>query len=657
MLGALQGAVAGGVLGALAAAIYVAISRWRQAPPGTAAVLGVVAALVVGGAMVGGLWRISLARCARILDRSLDGGFASHDRVISALWLSRAELTPFGEAAIRDAVARARRVAPDDAAPIRRPRGLLALGAGVLALGIAWLAPMPQRRAVAIGPVASSAPTEPRVRLTPRSLDPEREEALAAQQASAELADAELAKLAAELARTIKELSGPGIARGDALDRLADLERRAEETAAEAARLKEALARAGKALEESSATREAGLAVGAQDGAATEKALSELADKAANASSAERQDVAGALDKAGEGVKAVGEATEDAAASTAGLSVGDRGSQTSEDQERQRRLARDQPPAKAGAPTGAPKAPPQERRLQRLERELRQSSEACRRDPEACRQKLKEASRSLPRMEQEARSLAARKRLSAAVRQLKERLRRQGSGNDERRRAERKFQRSADGTPGEGVAVESSPGEGGEGDEMSEMGDDGEAFEMAGAGDEGSGMAAGEPGEGGGGEPQAAGQEGQGQGQAQGAGASGADPGQGTSPGQGIGNQPGDRGLGGSTPPAGARGREREARLRGTAGPKRSDVIQSAAQRGFAQTPYRGVFQDYQSVVEESLDATAVPPGRRYIVRRYFQLIRPRVGQSARAGKDPTAPASPPRTKPPSTTSPRPSPP
>ena len=48
------------------------------------------------------------------------------------------------------------------------------------------------------------------------------------------------------------------------------------------------------------------------------------------------------------------------------------------------------------------------------------------------------------------------------------------------------------------------------------------------------------------------------------------------------------------------------------------------AQRGFAHTNYQSVFTDYQAVVEESLDGAAVPPGRRYIVRRYFQLIRPR---------------------------------
>ena len=66
--------------------------------------------------------------------------------------------------------------------------------------------------------------------------------------------------------------------------------------------------------------------------------------------------------------------------------------------------------------------------------------------------------------------------------------------------------------------------------------------------------------------------------------------------------------------------------LRGGAGPTRSEVIESSAHRGFATREYVRVFDDYQPVVEESLASGAVPEGRRYVVRRYFQLIRPRAG-------------------------------
>ena len=69
---------------------------------------------------------------------------------------------------------------------------------------------------------------------------------------------------------------------------------------------------------------------------------------------------------------------------------------------------------------------------------------------------------------------------------------------------------------------------------------------------------------------------------------------------------------------------------KGRSGPSRAQVIQSAAQRGFARSPYQSVYTEYQAAVEESLDSGAVPPGRRYIVRRYFQLIRPQFPRPTR---------------------------
>jgi hypothetical protein len=80
------------------------------------------------------------------------------------------------------------------------------------------------------------------------------------------------------------------------------------------------------------------------------------------------------------------------------------------------------------------------------------------------------------------------------------------------------------------------------------------------------------------------------------------------------------------------RGHEREVRVRDGSGPTRSEVIEASARRGFAAREYVRVFGDYQPVVEESLASRAVPEGRRYVVRRYFQLIRPRAGAPAARG-------------------------
>jgi hypothetical protein len=55
-----------------------------------------------------------------------------------------------------------------------------------------------------------------------------------------------------------------------------------------------------------------------------------------------------------------------------------------------------------------------------------------------------------------------------------------------------------------------------------------------------------------------------------------------------------------------------------------SQVIYGAAERGFVGRGYKKVYTDYQTVAEEALGHDEIPPGYRFYVRRYFQLIRPR---------------------------------
>jgi hypothetical protein len=100
--------------------------------------------------------------------------------------------------------------------------------------------------------------------------------------------------------------------------------------------------------------------------------------------------------------------------------------------------------------------------------------------------------------------------------------------------------------------------------------------------------------------------------------------------GEGIGNGHVADALGraGDAPPPEGRGHETEARIKGSGGPSRAQVIEAAAERGFAHGAYDRVFRDYQPAVEEALTTGDVPEGRRYVVRRYFQLIRPRTTKS-----------------------------
>jgi hypothetical protein len=652
-LAALEGTVVAASAVIAAGGVAIAALRWRGAaasPHSWRPEIAAALAIVGLGALAGALRRIPLDRCARFIDRALDGGGPRHDRVLSALAFTRlgdTGATPFIRAAIADAVAHAEHVAPRAAAPLRRPRATPAFAAAAILLGVGAFSPMPARgsrapQAPLAGAAASSKDAaDARVRLPGRALDPERDAVAAALRAAKELRDTELTGVAQALAKTVDDLSNRGLDPGEALDRLSELQRRAENDAADLAGLPSALEQAGKALQTTSATRETGAALAAQDGAATERALDNLADRAAAAAADERNRIASTLDRASDRVRTLDdarrtdapasgtpEAGQPPSGSSGNLSLGATGPSAADDgaaEPSKRRLARDQPQASQTSASGAP-APsaPTERRLQRLQRELKQTASACRTNPEACRQNLKRQARELPRMEDEARGQSARQRLAEAIRQLRERLRREGGGAGERGREERRFMRSARGENprsrgaqpndgqsrgGEHVLAEDPDDTGGESDDMeSESGD--------GAGDSA---------------PLAGGDADQSQG-----GASEGNPGQGA-PGQdsangdGIGTQRGNEPLGerGSMI---TRGHAREAQVKDGAGPTRSQVIQSAAQRGFAHTNYQNVFTDYQAVVEESLDGSAVPPGRRYIVRRYFQLIRP---QSARAPQSP----------------------
>ena len=55
-----------------------------------------------------------------------------------------------------------------------------------------------------------------------------------------------------------------------------------------------------------------------------------------------------------------------------------------------------------------------------------------------------------------------------------------------------------------------------------------------------------------------------------------------------------------------------------------AEVIYGAAERGFVGRGYQKVFTDYQTVAEQVMQQDEIPPGYRFYVRRYFQLIRPR---------------------------------
>jgi hypothetical protein len=66
-------------------------------------------------------------------------------------------------------------------------------------------------------------------------------------------------------------------------------------------------------------------------------------------------------------------------------------------------------------------------------------------------------------------------------------------------------------------------------------------------------------------------------------------------------------------------------------GASRSEVIEGAAERGFASRGYQKVYREYHTVAEEALGKDEIPGGYRFYVRRYFELIRPREAEKAPA--------------------------
>jgi hypothetical protein len=93
--------------------------------------------------------------------------------------------------------------------------------------------------------------------------------------------------------------------------------------------------------------------------------------------------------------------------------------------------------------------------------------------------------------------------------------------------------------------------------------------------------------------------------------------------GDGIGDQHDPNLMGDATR---MNGQRHETRVQGKdgAGPSRSQTILGSADKGFASTSYKRVYGDYTAVVEEVMSKEKVPPGYRFYIKRYFQMIKPR---------------------------------
>jgi hypothetical protein len=610
---AVEGAVGGGAAGAIALALVVAAAHLGGHSVGPTRPIAVLASCVLAGALLRGARRIPLVGCARFADAALD----RQDRVLSAFCL-RDDATLLARALVADAVARTRTLTPGGAVAPRRPKGLSVLAMAAVVLAAAALAPVRSRAARLPAP----PPPAPGVPLMSGALDVEREAARRATADAAVLHDPRLAALAADLEQTLRKLAAGQLSDGDALEKLSALQRDASAAAEQAARDAQAFEAAKKALAAETATRAASEALAGDDSDAA-RARAALATAAAD----KPTETARALSAAAAGVGAALDRSRD----------GDGGNSP-------RRLNRDghgAEPTNAADSTAA-NARDGERRLERLQRDLDDAASACRAGDPSCKSQAEKSSDNLRQLGGRGASAESLRRLARAVRQMRERLGR-GEMRDGDQSAMRGFERRARGESvqsgeGRGQGQGREPGQDQRGDGVGQ--DEGRG---AGAGDSRAENGAGGD-EGPEGQSQGAGKE---HAQKTGKGSEGGDgkAGEGTgeaaallterrttestassAPGDGQGSAPGGPPLG-KRGDMQARGRETEARIANGAGPNRAEVIGGAADRGFAQRGYARVFADYQAAVEDALATTAVPEGRRYVVRRYFDLIRPRAGK------------------------------
>lgn len=627
---ALEGGAFAATVGALALAAAVVVMRRGT---GTIMGLGKVSAallvLVVIGAITRAVRGIPLHACARSVDRLIaasgTGAVASSatggDCILAAVSFVEGSSapTPFIEALVTHATARIRETNLRRAVPPPRPRVLVFAAGAMAVLAVSGLAPLSRSRAsdktIATNERRLSRPAPgPRIRLDGAALDAEFEDLRRARAAGRDTADAKLARLADEFQRLLTDLSKQGIDAAGAVTRIQDLLDATKTDADLAAAARTAVAAAAST---SGAARNVG-----NDGTALATALNESAPTSDSVASEATDRLAGHGEA---GRAALGKVAEAAARALANTSVGiglggslgstqDGDSGHAGDQQNPRRLARPSDSSSGSNESSSTQRRPRDaqRHLEHIRRDLDETTTTCHKDPQACQERAENTGRALGQLQREGRTAEARNRLAEAVGQLLERIRRTGAASGDPTQL-RRFARSARGLgvtqpgsapPPTAAHVRRQDGNHAQDGPQNDTFDSGDTqAESASTTNED--------------EPSTVGNSPGSGGETEGS--------ETTTTGGGIGSEPGGRVLGARSPDGTGAGRDAPMTLRtDSPGPSRAEIIGGATARGFAATAYRQVFADYHAAVEESLDATSVPPGRRYLVRRYFQLIRPR---------------------------------
>lgn len=636
----------------LAAAGHVLAVKLAQTPHGVAqralfwTAIGFGAGTLLATALVA-LRRLPRDLGATLLDRTFD----NHDRLASALAFARnPRREPLMDAAIDDALAHAARLDPRRAVPVL-PAFLQAdaaivvvLLAGLLGLsGLQWSRRVEIPRAPALEPIG----------LSPDDLAFYAE---AVREIAGKDPSPETKAAVDEMNKLIEDIAKGRLDRSEAFRRLEALEKgllagREEERKA----VSKALEHVGKNLKDSPLSKPVGEALEKKDLQLAKKELQELAKRLRDAkdkkklSEAEKQKLRDALKKASEEHKKDVERLRSQREELAASLLRREQKPGSTDEER-RLLQRDRRELDR-LDREIESQERAQRELDRLDRELQQAAEDLLRELGDAAKDLERGAEDIDRMAKEELTDKEKEELRQRLQELREQLRQAGKSSEERKKALEDFLKKAKGKKGKkgkkGGADDAAGGKGKGKD--GEGGDEGDEDEDA---EDGSGKSK-KPGtEGQDGDDDGDGEDGQGKGKKKGKKKSftlelrpgaGSQPGGPGADGQGSpgGAEPGggdDGAKGGKEPGTGhdpnvkgkaTGGKYSTHDVQETAtdtgqGPSVSETILDSSAKGFVGKKYKRVYADYKPKAEEAMKNESIPPGHKFYIQRYFQLIRPR---------------------------------
>jgi hypothetical protein len=552
-------------------------------------------------------WRGALA---------LDHEKGLEDRVTNALAFSSlpdGSRTSMMEAAIDDAIALSRDLSPRRAAPIRLPKDLGAVAALAAAfVGIA-LFEAPVRRV--IPPVVKHVDA---MDLSPDDIDLFRK---MSEDVNAAATDAPAAADARRFNQLVEDLAERRLDRSEVYRRLDELERSVKEPIElDAAALDESLEAIAKELDKSQMAKPVARALSEKKLADAEQAMRDLAKKVEEAKrdvdKAKLESLRSALKKSAETVQHKSTKNDEARKGLEEtrkrlLEKKQKQGLTKEEREQldrtERQLERlDRQKARQDA---------QQKQLSGLDRDLAKAAEDLMKDLGQSSKDLQRGAEDINRAAQKQLSNEQKREMLRKLEEMRQIIRQEGQAGRDRLKRMLSFGRRAHGGQGkEGQGREEQGKQGKSGKGMGEgQGKDGKQqglMELRPGGDTvvmtpGGSM----PSPGGHGESQG------GNGDKGGGGDKGGEQ-------WGTGHDPNVRGdatkLKGQTEDVTAAGADTGQ------GASASQSIYGAAERGFVGRGYKKVYTDYHTVAEEVLGHDEIPPGYRFYVRRYFQLIRPR---------------------------------